>query len=68
MRHIVDTKNGEWFHKDELNRLWSCGCKDTGGVSLCLSICDCLKDEGELREVKRQIAMKRKELGLLVGE
>lgn len=69
MRHIADPKTKEFFHLDERYRVFSCDCKMDANmrVSLCLSICDCLKDEGELREIKSQIARKRKELGLLNG-
>lgn len=68
IRHIVEPETGKWYHMDERNRVWTCGCKEGIPVSICISICDCLKDEGELREVKSQINRKRKELGLLMGE
>lgn len=61
--HLVNPLTKEWFEYDDRYRLWSCACKD--GVSLCLTLDDCLLKEGELRELKRKIAQKRKELGLL---
>ena len=60
--HLVNPNTKEWFHYDDRYRLWTCDCKDEKGVELCLSVCDCLKNESELREVKRQIAIKKKEL------
>jgi len=63
--HLVNPLTKEWFEYDDRYRLWSCDCKSNKEISLCLSICDCLKDEGELREIKHQIAIKKKELDKL---
>lgn len=65
--HIVNPKTEKWYHLDKNNLVWTCDCRMEADkrVSLCISICEHLKAEGELREIKRQIAEKRKELGLL---
>lgn len=69
MRHIVDPKTEEWFHLDDKYNVWSCDCTESGmKVSLCLSQCSHLIDEGELRNIKRQIAQKKKELGILPNQ
>lgn len=68
--HVVDPATSEWYHIDERRRLWTCDCRDENDVhvSLCLTLDDSLVKEGEIRELDRQIAMKRKMLGLKIGE
>ena len=66
--HLVNPITNEWYEYDERYRLWSCDCKSKKGMSLCLSICDCLDADGKLNELKRQIALKKKELGFLQGK
>ena len=68
--HIVNLATNEFYHLDDLNRLWTCDCLSPVNerISLCISICDHLKAEGSLRSVEREIAIKRKELGLLINE
>ena len=64
--HVVNTIDEKWYHIDDKFNLWTCNCREgENSVSLCLSQCDHLQDEGELRNLKRIIAEKRKELGLL---
>jgi len=63
--HLVDTVTLRWFHYDDKYNLWSCNCKSTKGVSLCLSQCNHLIDEGEYNKIRREVAIKRKELKLL---
>ena len=67
IRHMADLKTEEIFHLDENYNVWSCDCKLPVDyrASLCLSTCNHLKEEGNLREIRRKIAEKRKELGLL---
>ncbi|MEK6882051.1 MAG: hypothetical protein AABY22_20705 [Nanoarchaeota archaeon] len=66
MKHYVDPLTKNWIHIDEDHNVWSCPCRSGHSISLCLTIDETLKKEGELNELKHQIAMKRKELGLLV--
>ena len=65
--HLVNTTTGEWFHYDNRYNLYSCTSKQyhNGGVSLCLSQCQHLQDEGEYNEIRRKVAEKRRELKLL---
>ena len=65
--HLVNPKTKEFYHIDENYNLWSCNCLMPAEkrVSLCLSLCTHLKDEGEHNEIKRKVAEKRKELKLL---
>lgn len=65
MRHLVETTTGKAYDMDENNMLWTCMCDKETTVGICISICKHLKAEGDLREIKRQIAVKRKELGLM---
>ena len=65
--HVANPETGEFFHMDELHRIYTCPCMlphDKKKISLCITLCDCLLKEGELRELDRQIAQKRKLLGL----
>ena len=67
--HLVNPCTLKWFHYDKQFRLWSCDCtSEKSKVSLCLSICDCLKEEGNYNDLRRKVAVKRKELELLEGE
>jgi len=70
MKHLVNTQTEKWYHLDEFYRIWTCACMKPPEeqVELCLTIDESLKREGELRDLDRQIAKKRKELGLKVGE
>ena len=67
IRRICDQKTEDWFHLDDNYNVWTCDCKMDANmrVSLCLSICEHLEAEGELRELKRKIAQERKRLGIL---
>lgn len=65
IRHVCDPATEEFWHLDENYNIWTCNCKRGELISLCLSICSHLETEGQLREVKREISKKRKELGLL---
>jgi len=65
--HLVDPEKKEWYHYDDKHNLWTCDCmnpRDTK-VSICLSLCNHLLDEGEDRKLKGRIAKKRKDLELL---
>ena len=62
--HLVDPAKEVWYHKDKLGHLWTCSCRGSD-VSLCITIDESLKREGELAELNRQIAQKRNELKLL---
>jgi len=63
--HLVNPKTEEWFHVDENHMLWTCNCKNNSVVSLCISITNDLEEEGNLNEIRRKTALKRKELNLL---
>lgn len=66
IQHIVNPATKEWYHIDENYLVHTCNCMEKEyPLSLCLSVCSCLKLEGDLREVEREIAVRRKELGLL---
>lgn len=67
VRHVVETHTKTWFHLDDNNLVYNCDCMKPidEQVELCLSICPHLKAEGELRVVEREIAQRRKELGML---
>lgn len=67
-KHVVDPEKRHFYHLDKDFKVWTCDCAMPVDerVSLCLTLTDELKAEGELRDVKRQIAAKRKELGLLM--
>ena len=68
--HVVNLDTMKFYHCDDLNRLWTCDCliPVNERISLCISICDHLKAEGNLRDIERKIAIKRKRLGLLINE
>lgn len=71
IRHIADTKSGIFYHLDENNMVWTCNCSKKNPNergSLCITITQELKLEGELNDLKRQINDKRKELGFLTSE
>lgn len=65
--HLVNPRTEEWYEYDENYNLWSCSCRSNKElkVSLCLSLCTHLLEEGEYNEIRRKTAQKRKELGLL---
>ena len=69
MKHIVDTQTRTWYHMDEHYNLSTCDCNQDAHlrVSIELSQCKCLRDEGELRKLKSEIAAKRRELGVLMS-
>lgn len=68
--HVVNTLTQKWYHVDQWNRLWTCSCTDEleKQISLCITIDESLARKGELRDLDRKIAEKRKELGLKPGE
>jgi hypothetical protein len=68
-RHICNPQTEEFYHLDEYYNVWTCDCKSSVDtrISLCLTQCEYLQEEGKLREIKREIAQKRKELGLLLA-
>ena len=67
MEHYVNTKTNKCVLIDNDYRVYTCSCKNPDvEVMLCLTLDESLKKEGELRELNRQIAVKRKELGLLL--
>ena len=65
MKPVVHTTTETWYYLDDNFNVWSDPVK---GVSLCLTQTPELKKEGELRELERQIAQLRKELGFLQSE
>ena len=60
---VVNPLTKEWYGVDEDHKMYT---DPTKPVSLCLTLDETLKKEGELNEINRQIAQKRKELGLLM--
>ncbi len=67
IRHVVDPETEDWYHLDEKFNVFNCACLKPveDRAELCLSQCVHLQADGELRRVKREIAAKRKELGML---
>lgn len=65
-----DPKSGKWYHIDARYRVWGCSRMEPleKQVSLCLAIDELLKRKGELQALEREIAIKRKQLGLKVGD
>lgn len=63
--HVCNPKTEEWYDIDDRYQMWTCMCKEPEKVSLCLTINENLAEEGEYNEIRRKVAQKRKELGLL---
>lgn len=70
MKHLVNPVTNEWYHLDENNLVYTCPCRNSveDQVSICISITKELEMEGTIRELEREIAQKRKELGFLSTE
>ena len=70
LSHVVDPKTEIWYHLDEMYRVWTCDCTSTSEIkmAICVTIDESLLRQGELRQLDRKIAEKRKILGLKVGD